>query len=93
MKNLLVVFLAISMIVLSAQAQVPKLISHQGYIANAGGQGVNATLPMTFRFFADSLGGAAVWTQSFPSVQISKGVYSVNLNVDTVATFYTQYWL
>jgi hypothetical protein len=91
MKLLLVV---LSLLLISAFtiAQVPQLVSHQGYLADSTGAGIDGTLPMTFKLFADSTGGSAVLTQTFPSVDIAKGVFNVNLDVSS-ATFTSGYWL
>lgn len=43
---------------------LPSIISHQGYIADGTGAGLNGSYPMAFGFFADSTGGPAVLTQS-----------------------------
>ncbi len=73
-------------------AQVPQLITHQGYLTDSTGEGVNATLPITFRFFADSTGGTASLTQSFSDIQVVKGVYTVVLDVSS-ASFTSQQWI
>jgi hypothetical protein len=71
---------------------LPSIIGHQGYIADSTGTGLNGVFPMTFGFFADSTGGSAVLTQSISSVAITKGVFSVNLDVSSIS-FTQQYWL
>ncbi|MBI3193373.1 MAG: tail fiber domain-containing protein [Ignavibacteriae bacterium] len=68
------------------------MITHQGYLADSAGQGVNATLPMTFRFFADSTGGTALLTQTFSNVQVVKGAFTVVLDVSTLS-FSSQRWI
>jgi len=89
-------FVLLAMILLnvwtSLLAQVPHTISHQGYLADSTGVGVTATLPMTFRLFSDSTGGASAWSQNFPSVEVKHGVFNALLDVSSV-TFTTPYWL
>lgn len=74
-----------------AAAQVPHTISYQGYYTN-NGQPVTGTYPMTFKLYTQANGGSPTWSQTFASVPITKGVYSVVLDVSTVA-FDRQYWL
>jgi hypothetical protein len=71
---------------------LPSIISHQGYIADSTGVGLNGVFPMTFGFFADSTGGSAILSQSLSAVTITKGVFSVNLDVSSIS-FTSQYWL
>ncbi len=92
MKHFYIVLLALLLISSFGMGQIPKLMSHQGYIADSTGVGVTATLPMTFRLYSDSLAGSLINTQTFPGVNLTKGVFNVNLDVSTV-TFTTQYWL
>jgi len=73
-------------------AQVPHTMSYQGYYTSNNGQPVTGAYPMTFKLYTQSSGGSPIWTQTFQSVQITKGVYSVVLSVDGIE-FNRQYWL
>ncbi len=74
--------------------QVPRTMSHQGYLAKSTGEAVDTTMNMTFRFFADSTEGSALWEQSFTDVIVTKGIFQVNLGpFPSELTFSQQYWL
>ncbi|TAK37439.1 MAG: hypothetical protein EPO30_10755 [Lysobacteraceae bacterium] len=73
-------------------AQVPQIITHQGFLTDSAGQGVNATLPMSFRFFADSTGGTTLLELSFSGAQVTNGAFSVALDVSSIS-FNKQFWL
>ncbi len=92
MKQILLVLLATLLFCSLGMGQIPQLMSHQGYVADSTGTGITGTLPMTFRMFNDSTGGSATLTQSFPSVTLTKGVFSVNIDVSSLS-FTSQYWL
>ncbi|MGA2622324.1 MAG: tail fiber domain-containing protein [Bacteroidota bacterium] len=77
---------------LTVQAQVPQIISYQGYLAGTTGVGVTATLPMTFRIFSDSTAANPLLKQIFAGVQVTRGVYSVVLDVSSLS-FTAPYWL
>lgn len=76
---------------LSSSAQIPQSLSYQGFLQN-NGQPVNGNLPMTFRLYTQPTGGTEVWSQSYPSVVVTNGMYTVLLDVPTMQ-FDTQYWL
>ncbi len=92
MKQMFVVLLATLLLSALGMGQIPQLMSHQGYVADTSGTGITGTLPMTFRMFNDSTGGSAILTQSFPGVAITKGVFTVNIDVSSLP-FTSQYWL
>jgi len=92
MKHIFFVLLSTLVLCLPCMGQIPQLMSHQGFVADSTGTGITGTLPMTFRLFNDSTGGSAILTQSFPSVTLTKGVFSVNIDVSTLS-FTGQYWL
>lgn len=92
MKLLMPCLLTILFLNAPAMAQVPRLLSHQGYIADSTGVGISGSLPMVFRLFDDSIGGAIILTQSFPGITFVKGVFNVNIDVSS-ASFNGHYWL
>jgi len=92
MKRTLFLLLASLALTLPMLAQIPVYLNHQGYIADSTGIGVTGTLPMTFRFFDDSTGGLAILTDSRAGVDLSKGIFSVNIDVSSLS-FSSQYWL
>ncbi|MBI1805868.1 MAG: hypothetical protein HYR76_02305 [Ignavibacteria bacterium] len=91
MKSIAIFALVMLMFGIGA-AQIPHTISYQGYYTNGGGQPITGTYPMTFKLYTQANGGSPTWSQTFASVPITKGVYSVVLDVSTVV-FDRQYWL
>jgi hypothetical protein len=73
-------------------AQVPTIISHNGYVVDSTGSALNLTTSMTFRFYSDSLAGLETWHQALAGVQVKAGIYQVNLDV-TGVDFNNQLWL
>jgi hypothetical protein len=59
-------------------AQVPRLISYQGSLAD-GDFPASDTLSMRFAFFNQEAGGASLWTESRPDVVVEQGRFSVLL--------------
>ncbi len=84
-------FVIVMMMSLTLKAQIPQQITYQGFL-ESGGQPVSATVPITVRLYTQSSGGAASWSQSFPSVAVSGGVYTLLLDV-TGLDFTIPYWL
>jgi hypothetical protein len=78
-------------LVTAAHSQIPSTISYQGFL-ESGGLPVDGQIPMVIRLFSQATGGSAVWSQSFPNVPVSKGVYTILLDVSTLV-FDKQYWL
>lgn len=60
-------------------AQVPKVISYQGRVADAFGNPINGTRNITFRLYSSSSGGSYVWSETHNNVNISNGLYNVML--------------
>src|SRR5688572_21859910 len=65
--------------VLFAQAQVPRTMKFQGYLATAAGQPVSATLGITFRLYDVASGGVALWEEQHPAVAVANGLYEATL--------------
>lgn len=70
-------------IVLQAQfgwGQVPRTMSYQGVLKDAGGNPVDGLKAITFRLYdaVDAATGSAIWSEQ-PTVQIDDGVFSVIL--------------
>lgn len=61
-------------------AQVPTTMSYQGYLTdNAGTPVADGTYNLTFALYTVASGGVSLWTESHPSVSISKGLFNVTL--------------
>ena len=65
-----------------AHADVPKLINHQGYLTNATGIPVNASVSIVFTIYNAPTNGTALWTET-RTVAVNKGVFDVNLGETT----------
>ena len=65
-----------------AHADVPKLINHQGYLTNATGSPVNASVSIVFTIYNAPTNGSALWTET-RTVTVNKGVFDVNLGETT----------
>src|SRR5512139_2850397 len=63
----------------SAQANVPMLIQHQGQLQDAAGQPVNGSVTLVFRLYWEPTGGTPVWTEAHSPVSVSNGLYNVLL--------------
>lgn len=64
---------------LPARAEVPLVLGYQGHLTSATGQPVEGTVEMTFRLYAQSSGGAALWAETHAAVPVSNGAFSVRL--------------
>jgi len=79
------------------QAFSPKTMNFEGYLADSTGAPITGAHNLVFTIYDAATGGASVWTQSYPSVNVSNGLYSVQLGSDsnplTPATFNGQRWI
>lgn len=86
MKTSLLGAVLLLLMAYEAGAQIPRIISHQGFLTNKNtGQPASGTYQIRFRIYTDSTGSTQLWTQLFPSVTVSKGVYNVNLAVASLS--------
>jgi hypothetical protein len=78
-----------------AQAMVPKTVSYQGFLTNASGQPMNATVDIAFRLYGAATGGPTLWLETHESVVVSNGVFAVVLGslVPLGLPFDQQYYL
>ncbi len=60
-------------------AAIPDVINYQGRITETSGEPLNTTVTMTFAVYSDSIGGAALWTETQPSVTVQSGLFNVLL--------------
>jgi len=58
---------------------VPLMMNYQGFLTDNTNTPVSANLPMTFKIYADSTGGAPLWTESYAAVSVSAGVFNLLL--------------
>jgi len=63
---------------------VPQIINYQGSLSDSSGSPVNATLSITFTLYDVASGpGVTLW-QETQSVEVTNGVFNVQLGADTV---------
>ncbi len=93
-KMVLVITLTVVSLLL---AEVPHEISYQGRITDAGGPVADGNYPIVFSLYDVDAGGAAIWTETHPSVEVNDGLYNVMLGSITPfpggVDFSQQYWL
>jgi len=63
----------------SADSPSTTTISYQGRLADSTGTPITGIVSMTFRVYDVVSGGTALWTEVFPSVQVSDGLFHVLL--------------
>ena len=62
---------------------VPNVINYQGYLENAGGESLNATINMTFALYDTVQGGSALWRENHQQVTVTNGVFHLLLGTTT----------
>ncbi len=65
-----------------AMGGVPMLIHYQGQLHNGGGP-VSGLFPMQFALYATESGGSPLWSESYPSIAVNGGVFTVLLGAAT----------
>jgi hypothetical protein len=63
----------------NAYASIPRLINYQGKLTNSQGQPITGTVAVTFRIYDVESGGSPLWSESYPSLTIDKGIFNVLL--------------
>ena len=78
-----------------AQAQVPRTLHYQGFLTNAAGVPLNATLSMVFSIYASTGGNEILWDETHNPVQVTNGRFAVTLGGNTPLTlpFDQEYFL
>ena len=82
----------------TAIAAPPQTMNFQGYLKSTEGVPYTGTKKLTFRIYNAVTGDSALWTEIQPTVNISKGQFSVTLGAGTPAVplalaFDKPYWL
>jgi len=80
-KNIRISFLVVTafLTTLPAFAQVPHLINYQGKLTDAQDNPVTGSHAIVFSIYQTATGGAAVWTENYPSVAVTAGLFNVLL--------------
>lgn len=63
-------------------AQIPTVISYQGFLTDAGGAPVDSTVSIVFSIYAASSGGSALWTETHGAVIVDDGLFNVLLGAE-----------
>jgi len=63
-------------------AQIPTVISYQGFLTDAGGAPVDGTVSIVFSIYAASSGGSALWTETHGVVFVDEGLFNVLLGAE-----------
>ena len=74
-----VVVLSLALLSTAALAEVPGQMNYQGTLTDSNGVAVDDIVSMTFRIYADSTGGSALWSETQSSVEVSDGIFNVLL--------------
>jgi hypothetical protein len=69
----------VALMALPASAQDGQTIAYQGVLAGLGGEAINGERAITFRLYSLPDGGAAVWEERHPNVQLQAGAFAVDL--------------
>lgn len=64
---------------LSVVAAPPATMTYQGRLTDNAGEPVDDTLDMSFRIFEAETGGQSIWSDSFETIDINDGSFSVPL--------------
>ncbi len=62
---------------------VPQLINYQGRLTDTGGNPLTEIVALAFTIYDDSIGTTALWTESHATVQVTNGLFSVQLGKST----------
>jgi len=96
LRTLFIVVLLISL-ALVAMADIPMVINYQGKITDPGGVAIDSPTSIRFRLYDAPIGGTLIWSELHPSVDISNGLFDVQLGSITsfpdTLTFRDPYWV
>jgi hypothetical protein len=84
--------LALALLARLAAAQ-PATVLYQGFLADSGGDAVNATTDMTFRLYATETGGSPLWEETVPDIAVASGSFAVELGLDAADLTQDDLWL
>ena len=74
---------------------IPQQINYQGHLTRPDGTALDSTLSITFAIYDAEFGGAVLWAENHPSVNVEDGLFHVLLGSDTPLTdlFSADRWL
>jgi len=87
-RSLLAMAVVLLLILMSVSVwAVPTSMNYQGKLTDKDGKPLNGSYNMTFYLFTLPSGGSAIWTENHPSVQVTDGIYNVELGGLTLDLF------
>jgi hypothetical protein len=75
----LVLLMSTALLSTAALADVPGLITYQGTLTDGDGVALDTIVSVTFSIYTDSTGGAQVWAETQPLVEVNHGLFNVLL--------------
>ena len=75
----LITVLTLSVLWSAANAEVPGLINHQGYLTDDAGVPIDGDREMWFLFYDQEIGGSETWSEGPTTVPVTGGVFHVLL--------------
>jgi hypothetical protein len=78
-RRIALIFLLVACLSVPATATPPKLINYQGRLTDATGKAMAGVFNLTIQIFADSIGGAPLWTESHSGILVESGLFNVIL--------------
>jgi len=78
--------LAIFFLAFHAMAAPPRTLNYQGFLTNGSGAPTSGATQVTFSLYAAPTGGAALWSETQPSVAVTQGEFSTVLGNITPLT-------
>jgi hypothetical protein len=84
MKRILMYAALLAVLATDAGAQIPRLISYQGYLTDANGSPITGTRTLTFALYTAPSGPASpVWLETHQNVAITNGTFEIYLGINT----------
>jgi hypothetical protein len=65
---------------------IPQMINYQGKLTDGSGTPTNTPQNLTFRLYAESTGGATIWTETQNNVPVNSGLFNVLLGSSSAIT-------
>lgn len=62
-----------------AFGSVPISFTYQGRLTSSSGVPLNEVVALTFNIYSDSLGSSSIWKETFAMVQVTDGLFTVEL--------------
>jgi len=91
-----VISVALGVVLVSAVCHaIPQTINYQGYLTDSEGHPLDGTVDMVFALYDVDTGGSSLWSETQTGVEVTEGIFSVNLGAVTPITlsFDNPYWL